>query len=55
MKRNIKAAIDKVRQNAGLVYNEPLTPATCKKCQRTYYWRVVPKICPWPNCGSELK
>lgn len=55
MKRNVKAAIEQVRQKAGLTYNEPLTAATCPKCGRVYYWRIVPKICPWPNCGGELK
>lgn len=55
MKRDTKAAIDKVRQHHGLAYTEPLIPATCSKCKRTYYHRVVPEICPWPTCGERLK
>ena len=55
MKRNVKAAIEKERQKAGLdVYNGPLTAALCSKCHRVFFWRVVPKTCPWPNCGGEL-
>jgi len=56
MKRNVKAAIEKVRVKAGLVlYDRPLTSATCPKCSRTYQWRVVPEFCPWPGCGGRLK
>lgn len=55
-RRSVKAAIDKVRENAGLAkYDGPLTPATCPKCQRTFYYRVVFEICPWPGCGGRLR
>lgn len=54
MKRNVKAAIKKVREKAGLVYDGPLTPATCLKCKARYYWRVVPETCPRPNCNGRL-
>lgn len=55
MKRDIQAAIAKVRQSAGLAYTKPLIPANCPKCKRTYYHRAVPEVCPWPNCGGRLK
>jgi hypothetical protein len=33
----------------------PLTPAECRSCHRRYYWRVVPKRCPWPKCEGLLQ
>ena len=55
-KMKIKNAVDKVRKAAGLpVFDAPLTKATCEKCGRAYYWRVVPKTCSWPDCKGKLK
>ena len=55
MKRNVKAAVDKVRLEAGLpVYDRPLVPAKCETCERIYFWRTVPEHCPWPGCAGEL-
>jgi len=52
----IKNAVDKVRKAAGLpVFDAPLTKATCEKCGRAYYWRVVPKTCSWTDCKGKLK
>jgi len=32
----------------------PLPLAECQACHRRYYWRVVPKVCPWRGCGGTL-
>jgi len=56
--KKLRDAIDTVRVKAGLpVFNTPLIEAVCEKCKRAYFWRpgMVPKRCPWPNCGGEVK
>lgn len=51
----LRTEIDKVRLKAGLLSEKPLTAATCDKCHRRYFWRVVPETCPWPGCDGRIR
>jgi hypothetical protein len=33
----------------------PLRLAECPACHRQYYWCIIPKHCPWRDCGGRLQ